>query len=336
MIWQQLRTRSAGQSKRIVLADGSDERAVGAAIDAVRERVAEPILVGARSTVNALWTHLGGTGMAPVKDPALMNDEEAKRLLGQLVSLPKFKSLDEAQAREKLLDPLVYGTLLLKSGLADGFIGGATRTTSDTLRAVFSVIGLAPNTSVLFGFFLMSRRDDASAEPVLLADCAVIPEPSRKQLVQVGVAGAHAYRQLTGYAPRVAYLSFSTHGSAVHPNVEAMRLAADDARQSLPGIPVEGEWQADAALDPFSARIKGVGDSPVAGRANVLIVPDLNTGNIAYKLAQRLGGVRAVGPVLWGTARPANDLSRGCSREDIFDLVAITAIQSQLQEGVSA
>jgi phosphate acetyltransferase len=215
---------------------------------------------------------------------------------------------------------------MLREGKADGFIGGATRTTADTLRAVFSIVGLAPKVSTLFGFFFIEAHD---GRLIILADCAVIPEPSPKQLANIAIGAAEAYVYFTEGKPKVAFLSFSTHGSAEHPMVDNVRQAARIAREKAPSLMIEGEWQADAALDLFTAQIKGVGNSPMAGQANVLIAPDLNCGNIAYKLIQRLGGLRAVGPVLWGTALPANDLSRGCSADDILDMMTLTTLQAQ-------
>lgn len=249
-----------------------------------------------------------------------------------LLQLPKFKTLSKAEARQRIQDPLILGCLYLKGGMADGFIGGATRTTADTLRAVFSIVGLAPNALTLFGFFFIEKRGSAQAAGplVLLADCAVIPDPSAKQLAQIGIGAAAAYEFFTGEKAKVAFLSFSTHGSANHPLADKAKEALRMAQEKAPSVWMAGEWQADAALDPFSAAVKGVGDSPVAGQANVLVAPNLDCGNIAYKLVQRLGGCRAVGPVLWGTARPANDLSRGCSAEDVVDMLALTSLQKGL------
>ncbi len=203
------------------------------------------------------------------------------------------------------------------------------RTTADTLKAVFSVIGLAPKTSTLFGFFFLQNRSVTNNSLVLLADCAVMPDPSSKQLANIAIGAADAYEYFTSEKAKVAFLSFSTQGSAEHPMVDKVKEALAMARAKTPDLTAEGEWQADAALDHFSAEIKGVGKNGMAGQANVLIAPDLNCGNIAYKLVQRLGGCRAVGPVLWGTALPANDLSRGCSMEDVVDMLALTTIQAR-------
>lgn len=306
--WDFLREQAARQPARMVLADGDDPRAQEAARRAVQLKIADPVLL--RTTAV---------------------DKKAD-FTQALMQIPKFQKLTMAEAEERVKDPLIRGCLMLRDHQVEGFIGGATRTTADTLRAVFSVIGLAPKTSTFFGYFLIEARDGRF---VILADCAVIPEPSPKQLSQIALGAADAYRSLTGEAPKVAFLSFSTHGSAEHPLIDRVRQAVVMARQKAPDVQIEGEWQADAALDAFSAKIKGVGNSPVAGLANVLVAPTLETGNIAYKLVQRLGACRAVGPVLYGTAQPAHDLSRGCSAEDILDLMALTSVQvqkSKLQE----
>jgi phosphate acetyltransferase len=300
--WQDFRTRAARAPARIILADGDDARAIEAAAMARTQKIADPILLTPKS---------------------LQNKEH---WIQALLAISKYKSLSRAEAEARIQDPLVLGCLMLREGKADGFVGGATRTTADTLRAVFSIVGLAPKVSTLFGFFFIEAHD---GRLVLLADCAVSPEPSPKQLANIAVGAAQAYTYFTGGEPKVALLSFSTHGSAEHPFVDRVRQAVQIAHEKAPTLMIEGEWQADAALDFFSARIKGVGDSPMAGQANVLIAPDLNCGNIAYKLVQRLGGLRAVGPVLWGTALPANDLSRGCSADDILDMMTLTTLQAQ-------
>lgn len=327
--WQEFRTKAASSPKKIVLADGEDPRVIKAAATALAEGIATPILVGNRSKIEPLWKSLSAE-KAPVLDLALLGSAERTAYSVQLTSLAKFRKLSASEADARLSDTLVLGCLHLRMGLADGFIGGAARTTTDTLRAAFSIIGLAPHTSTLFGFFLLEPKNVQSPSPlVLLADCAVTPEPSPKQLASIGIHAAEAYQFFTNRPARVAFLSFSTHGSAEHEKVNQVRQAVAMAREAAPDLACEGEWQADAALDPFAAGIKGVGDSPLAGHANVLITPDLNTGNIAYKLVQRLGGCRAVGPVLWGMAKPANDLSRGCSADDVLDMIALTVMQAQ-------
>lgn len=300
--WHNFRTQAARTPVRILLADGEDSRVIEAASLARAQNIAEPILL--TSAMNS----------------------DSDRWATALTALPKYKDLSSEDARARLNDPLILGCLMLKAGLADGLVGGATRTTADTLRAVFTIVGLAPKTSTLFGFFLIEQT---GGRLVLLADCAVSPDPSPQQLAHIGIGAAQAYEFFTADRAQVSFLSFSTHGSAQHLMVDKVRQAVAIAQKKAPGMAIAGEWQADTALDLFSAQMKGVGDSPMAGRANVLVVPDLNCGNIAYKLVQRLGGCRCVGPVLWGTARPANDLSRGCSQEDVLDMIALTALQAQ-------
>lgn len=331
--WHEFRTKAANDPKRIVLADGEDPRVIRAAAAAKREKIALPLLVGSASKIEPLWKEFFTNEPAPVLDFKRLSDSEKRIYSDSLLSISKFKTLSASEIAERLNDPLVLASLHLKLARTDGFIGGATRTTSDTLRAAFSIIGLAPRTSTLFGFFLLENHSDKSGKTlVLLADCAVIPEPSAKQLATIGIQGAAAYEFFTGEKARVAFLSFSTAGSAEHEKVTAVREALTTAKKKAPELDCVGEWQADAALDSFTAGIKGVGTSPLAGKVNVLVVPDLNTGNIAYKLVQRLGGCRAVGPVLWGMAKPANDLSRGCSSEDVLDMMALTVIQAQAAE----
>jgi phosphate acetyltransferase len=329
--WHEIRRKAAKAPQRILLADGEDSRAIEAACLAQREGIAQPWLIGARHKIERSFRRHLPSAEIHCLDISELAQPRIEALSTELASISKFKDLPAEERRRRLDDPLVLGCLALRAGWGDGFIGGATRTTADTLRAVFSIVGLAPKTSTLFGFFLIEGRADASVKgrTVLLADCAVIPEPSPKQLATIAGQGAAAYTRVTGQAAKVAFLSFSTAGSAVHPLVDRIREARDLARAKWPGLLVDGEWQADAALDGFAATIKGVDASPMAAEANVLVVPDLNCGNIAYKLVQRLGGCRAVGPVLCGTAKPANDLSRGCSAEDILDMIALTTLQAQ-------
>jgi phosphate acetyltransferase len=330
--WHDFRQKAARQPQRILLAEGEDPRVIKAAVILQTEKIAHPCLVGSRSKIEVLWKKLGGSRLElSCVDPAELPTPEKKSWAEEWLAIPKNKQQSTEEALQKIQDPLILGCLYLKKGKVDGFVGGATRSTADTLRAVFTIVGLAPDASTLFGFFLLEKIGQGTdpSSLVLLADCAVIPDPSAKQLCNIAVGSAAAFQFFLLELPRVAFLSFSTLGSATHPFVEKVRSALKMAREKAPRIAFEGEWQADTALDPFTAVIKGAGESPMAGKANVLIVPDLNCGNIAYKLAQRLGHIRAVGPVLWGTAQPANDLSRGCSTEDIVDMAALTALQAQ-------
>lgn len=327
--WHDFRVQASRKPARLALADGNDPRVIEAAARALADGIADPVLIGARPQAESLWKTFSKARM-PRLDPAELPAPERKRLTRELLTLRKFKSLSPAEAEDRLKDPLIFGCLLLRTGQVEGFVGGATRTTADTLKAVFSIVGLAPDTATLFGFFLIEKHAPAGENPlVLLADCAVTPEPSSKQLANIAIGAAAAFEYFTGDTARIALLSFSTHGSAEHETVKKVQDAVLLARTTAPAAAIEGEWQADAALDPAVARMKGVGDSPLAGKANVLIAPDLNCGNIAYKLLQRVGRCRSVGPVLWGTALPANDLSRGCSADDVLDMLALTTLQTQ-------
>jgi len=328
--WTTFREKASKSPCKIVLADGEDRRILEAAAHAVESHLTTPLLVGKKQTIQSAWASLSTKMPCPaILDFAAFSAPDVTAFRAALQGISKFKSLTSTELEQKLRDPLVLGCLAVRMGRGDGFIGGATRTTADTLRAAFSILGLKPKTSSLFGFFFIERSAASaiSQDLILLADCAVIPEPSAKQLAAIGVHGAEAFQFFTGQTPRVAFLSFSTAGSAEHDRVNTVRDAVALARNAAPDVMIEGEWQADAALDTFTAGIKGVGKSPMAGQANVLVVPDLQCGNIAYKLIQRVGGCRAVGPVLWGMAHPANDLSRGCSSEDVLDMIALTSLQ---------
>jgi len=328
--WHDFRQKAARASKRIILADGEDPRVIKAAAIALAERIAEPTLIGSSRKIEPQWKQYAGSLPLPCLDPATVKPADREALATELNHIPRNRNMSPQEALSRIQDPLILGCLYLKHGHVDGFIGGATRTTADTVRAVFSIIGLASWAATLFGFFLIEGRGkDAAGDMVLLADCAVIPDPSSKQLAQIAIASSAAYEFFTHEKARVAFLSFSTGGSAEHPLIDKVRQAVALARSKAPQLSLEGEWQADAALDKITAQIKGVADSPIAGHANVLIVPDLNSGNIAYKLVQRLGDCRAVGPILWGTAQPANDLSRGCTTEDVVDMIALTVLQAQ-------
>jgi phosphate acetyltransferase len=220
--WQEFRARSAHAPARIILADGNDPRVMDAAAKARTQKIADPILLTPQAT------------------------PDKEHWIQALLALSKYKTLSRSEAESKIQDPLVLGCLMLREGKADGFIGGATRTTADTLRAVFTIIGLAPKTSTLFGFFLIEARDGRF---IVLADCAVSPDPSPKQLAQIGIGAAQAYEFFMDSPAKVAFLSFSTHGSAEHPFVEKVKQAVQIAREKAPTLAIEGEWQADAALD---------------------------------------------------------------------------------------
>jgi phosphate acetyltransferase len=252
---------------------------------------------------------------------------ERKTYADKLYGKRKAKGLTPEAAEILLKDPLYAAVLALEEGRGDGVVAGASRTTADTVRAGFACLGLSSGASTVFGAFLIECPHSlGGARHVLLADSAVSPHPSSRALAVVGVEAGRLFFRMTGEKPRVAFLSFSTRGSAEDESVLAVREAVVLARRKAPEMDVDGELQGDAALNLDIAQQKGAGDSSVTGQANVLICPDLNAGNISYKLLQHLGGARAVGPLLVGLAKPMTDLSRGCNDEDIVDAAALVSL----------
>lgn len=327
-----LRERASRLGCRLVLPEASDVRVLTAARLACEQGLCRPILIGDPDTVR----HAAASGPAGVLPPEIEildpgQDPHLPALEAALAESLERRRLRVPNLAEKVRDPLYYACLLVNSGAADGAVMGARATTTDTLRAALRVIGPAPaegdKPGLVTSCFLMILPDDRT---LVYADCGVIPDPDAAQLAEIAVQAAATYSLLVGGEPKVALLSFSTKGSASHPMLdkvlEAGRLLA--AR----GVPFafDGELQADAALVPEIGERKAPG-SPVAGSSNVLVFPDLNSGNIAYKLTERLAGAVAVGPLLRGLARPIHDLSRGCSVEDILDTLAITALDTSRQ-----
>jgi phosphate acetyltransferase len=316
-------------NKRIVLPEGYEERTIKAADIAIAEGLAQIILIGdpAEMISHAEKLGLKNLSKATMIDPRSHAKKET--YINLMVELRKSKGMTKEEASKLIEDPLYLGVLMIKNGDADGEVSGADHATGDVLRPAFHYVKTAPGISVVSGAFIMILQDKSFGENgiLLFADSAVHPDPTDKELAEIAIASAHTAKVICGFEPKVALLSFSTKGSAKHELVDKVISAAAIAKQMAPDLMIEGELQGDAALVESIGQKKAPG-SKIAGKANVLIFPDLNCGNIAYKLVQRLAHAEAIGPVLQGMAAPINDLSRGCSVSDIVSMIAITANQA--------
>ena len=322
--------RACSNRQRIVLPESFEERTITAADRAIADGLADIILIGNREKVLAYAASLGLTHIegATIIDPA--TSEKTEEYAQLLFQLRQAKGMTLEKAREVVLNPLYFGCLIIKSGDADGQISGALSTTGETLRPALQIIKCAPGITCVSGAMLLITQTPQYGEDgvLVVGDVAVTPMPDANQLAQIAVCTAQTAKSVAGFAdPRVAMLSFSTKGSASHEVVDKVVEATAKAKEMNPALKIDGELQADAALVPSVGTKKAPG-SEIAGKANVLVFPCLEVGNIAYKLVQRLGQADAIGPILQGIARPVNDLSRGCSVDDIYKMIAITACQA--------
>jgi len=324
-----IKQNARNNKKRIVLPESFEERTLKAADILLSEDLAEIILIGQPEKLNkkAKKLELINLSKATVINPE--NHSKEREYSEIMVELRKSKGLTKNQALSLLKDPLYLATLLIKSGDADGEVAGADNSTGDVLRPAFQYIKTIPGVNVVSGAFLMILKNKSFGQNgvMVFADCAVNPNPTAEQLAEIAVSSAKTAKSIAGIDPRIAMLSFSTKGSAKHEMVDKVCTAADIAKKIDPTLQIDGEFQVDAAIVEAVAKKKAPG-SEIAGNANVLVFPSLESGNIAYKLVERLAGAVALGPILQGLAAPVNDLSRGCSVNDIVNLVAITANQA--------
>lgn len=316
-IIENIKKEIPGKNKRIIFPESEDERILRAADILLKENIAKPILIG---NMQSIIQKLDSLNLNPKNIDIINVDNPPKDYSEQLQELRKHKGLTIEEAKELLKNPVYYGMMMLKNNEASGLIYGAAHPTSDTLRPALQIIGTKPGIKTASSYFIMSKDKN-----LIYADCAFVVQPSSEELAEIAITTAESAR-LLNIEPKIAMLSFSTKGSAKHETVDKVAIATEIVKQKHPELIIEGELQVDAALVPEVAQ-KKFPESKIVGDANILIFPDLNSGNIAYKITQRLAGYEAIGPIIQGLNKPVNDLSRGCSVQDIINVTIITCAQ---------